>query len=164
MDSVANGIQACTLLTEIVIPKGVTSLGEYTFSSCSQLTDITLPAGLTAIGRNVFANTALTDVWYAGTEASWNRIVMDAGNDPLLQATVHYNVLPFTRVLRLPEGLTVLGSEAFANVQKPEAVILPDSLIAIAKDAIDPDVVLVISADSEWFTWAEAHGYTVYAR
>ena len=33
----------------------------------------------------------LTDVYYPGTEEDWNNIEIQDDNDPLLNATIHYN-------------------------------------------------------------------------
>ena len=44
------------LVTELVIPEGVTSIGEWAFSGCSSLTAITLPESVTSIGNWAFAN------------------------------------------------------------------------------------------------------------
>lgn len=42
------------LPSEVVIPEGVTSIGENAFSSCDKLTSITLPSSLTSIGEYAF--------------------------------------------------------------------------------------------------------------
>ncbi|MGN0814096.1 MAG: leucine-rich repeat domain-containing protein [Candidatus Coproplasma sp.] len=42
------------LLTDMVIPEGVTSIGDYAFSSCSSLTSVVIPEGVTSIGDYAF--------------------------------------------------------------------------------------------------------------
>ncbi len=42
------------LVTNLTIPEGVTSIGEYAFYSCSGLTSVTMPASVTSIGDNAF--------------------------------------------------------------------------------------------------------------
>ena len=41
-------------ITELVIPNGVTEIGEYTFSNCTSLTSITIPDSVTTIHRLAF--------------------------------------------------------------------------------------------------------------
>ncbi len=43
------------LLTNLVIPEGVTSIGDYAFYSCSSLTSITIPDSVTSIGEYAFS-------------------------------------------------------------------------------------------------------------
>ncbi|MBR5131736.1 MAG: leucine-rich repeat domain-containing protein [Alistipes sp.] len=44
----------CSNLTSITIPESVTQIGEYTFYGCSSLTSITIPNSVTSIGRYAF--------------------------------------------------------------------------------------------------------------
>ena len=50
-------------LTNVTIPDGVTSIGDYAFSSCSGLASVTIPDGVTGIGDFAFSGcSGLTDV------------------------------------------------------------------------------------------------------
>ena len=46
----------CTGLSEIAIPNTVTSIGNYTFYGCSSLTSVTIPNSVTSIGDAAFYN------------------------------------------------------------------------------------------------------------
>ena len=82
----------CYGLTSVTIGDNVTSIGDYAFMNCKKLPSITIPVSVTTVGYNAFYNcTGLTDVYYAGDEASREEIEIDTGNDPLLGATWHYN-------------------------------------------------------------------------
>lgn len=52
----------CTNLTSVTIPNSVTTIGSNAFDGCTALTNITLPDGITAIRTNAFANSGLTSV------------------------------------------------------------------------------------------------------
>ena len=43
-----------TLITDLVIPDGVTSIGDGAFDGCSGLTSVTIPDGVTSIGDGAF--------------------------------------------------------------------------------------------------------------
>ena len=65
----------CTGLTSINIPEGVTSIGQCAFSYCSSLTSITIPESVTSIGNYAFDEcTSLKTINYTGTEEQWNAI------------------------------------------------------------------------------------------
>lgn len=106
--------RGCEKLESIVIPDGITSIGDYTFCECSSLTDITLPESVESIGKHAFEKSAitnitlsdnvtsigesafaqcnrLTDVYYGGSEEKWKEIDISFSNDPLINATIHYN-------------------------------------------------------------------------
>ena len=44
------------LVTELVIPEGVTSIGNYAFYDCNCLTSVTIPSSVTLIGKEAFQN------------------------------------------------------------------------------------------------------------
>ena len=44
----------CDHLKSITIPEDVTSIGEYAFSRCDSLQELTIPEGVTSIGENAF--------------------------------------------------------------------------------------------------------------
>ena len=53
----------CKSLTSITIPEGVTSIGEYAFDGCRSLTSVTLPDSMTSIGDYAFNYcTSLTSI------------------------------------------------------------------------------------------------------
>ena len=62
----------CTSLKTIYIPKTVTNILDYSFTRC----------------------TALTDVYYEGTEEEWGQITIgneENANDSILNATIHFD-------------------------------------------------------------------------
>ena len=79
------------LVTELTIPDGVSSIGNYAFSYCRGLTSVTIPDSVTSIGDYAFWDCrGLTTVYYAGTEAEWSKISIDSDNSNLTSATRYY--------------------------------------------------------------------------
>ena len=68
----------CTSLTSITIPDSVTSIGSYAFYNCTGLTSVTIPDSVTSIGESAFRNcTSLTIYCEAASQPSgwrsdWN--------------------------------------------------------------------------------------------
>ena len=82
----------CRSLISITIPNSVTSMGHGGFYSCDSLKSVTIGSGVTSIGDRAFAYCgSLTDVYYSGSQTEWENIDIGVYNDPLLNATIHYN-------------------------------------------------------------------------
>lgn len=82
----------CSSLTNITLPKSITSISNSTFCYCTNLTSITIPNSITTIGSWAFYGcNNLSDVYYTGSEAEWNSILIRSSNDSLKNATIHYN-------------------------------------------------------------------------
>lgn len=84
----------CTGLTSVVIPESMIEIKSGAFSGCSSLKSIIIPKGIYHIRDRVFSDcTNLTDVYYAGTKSQFDGIVSKSFNDPLFNATIHYNYI-----------------------------------------------------------------------
>ena len=85
--------QSYTSLTDVVIPNGVTSIGDQAFMGCTNLERVTIPDSVTGIDNWAFEGCqSLTDVYYGGTEAQWKAIqIEEEKNQALTSATIHYN-------------------------------------------------------------------------
>ena len=58
-----SAFNACSGLTEVVIPDGITSIEHTVFASCTGLTSVTIPNGVTSIGSQAFWNcSSLTSI------------------------------------------------------------------------------------------------------
>ena len=86
-----DAFNGCTALTEIALPGGVTEIQRNAFYGCKTLKRISIPAAVTAIGDDAFYHTALSDVYYGGTEEQWSAITIGSSNQRLTNAARHYN-------------------------------------------------------------------------
>lgn len=86
----------CKSLTSIVLPEGLTTVGQQSFKGCTSLKSITIPKSVTKIDAYYIDGcNALTDIYYKGTRSEWNAIQKsgDYGNTEsvLKHVTIHYN-------------------------------------------------------------------------
>ena len=45
---------------EVIIPAGITSIGDYAFYRCTEIEFVTIPSGVTSIGEEAFMSNAET--------------------------------------------------------------------------------------------------------
>lgn len=104
----------CTSLTSVVIPDGLTKIQYGLFGGCENLSYIVIPKTVTTIEAVAFAEcNSLTDVYFQGTREEWDNMSIDFnkysselnGNDPLLNATIHYVDDPMCSVTVMPSSL-----------------------------------------------------------
>ena len=69
--------------------KPVTTIGEDAYKNCEDLKALILPASVTNIKKNAFYNCGLWHVIFEGTEAHWEAIKMEEGNQALRDTIVH---------------------------------------------------------------------------
>ena len=83
----------CENLQSIVLPEGIKSIDAVAFWNCTSLQSITIPRTIIGIDTAAFDGcTSLGNVYYPGTKEEWLKVNVDLnGNDPLLNATWHYN-------------------------------------------------------------------------
>lgn len=120
-DSVLRGLIQRDL-TEIIIPDGVTSIGNYAFGYCSNLTSIILPDSITSVGQQAFENCS-----------KLSSIILPIGVTSIGVAAFRY-----CRVLtsiRVPSSLTSIASNAFQSCSALTTINLPSSLTSIASSA-----------------------------
>ena len=85
--------EAMSLVKEIHISDGISSIYEMGFMGCTELTVITIPSTVKHIGSSAFLGCMyLTDVYYEGSEADWKKINIESGNKNLNNATIHFEM------------------------------------------------------------------------
>ncbi len=70
----------------VVIPEGVTSIGDHAFYNSLSLECVTLPSSITSLGDYAFDSTPLTNLYYAGNEAKWNALLKGTINEIFVYA------------------------------------------------------------------------------
>ena len=106
------------LITEIVIPDSVTSIGNYLFYNCSKLTSVTIPDSVTRIGDYAFYGcSSLTSV--------------TIGNSVTSIGGGAFNNCSKLTSIAIPDGVTSIGNYLFYNCSKLTSVTIPDSVTSI---------------------------------
>ena len=110
------------LVTDLVIPEGVTNVGKYAFYDCSSITSVTLPNSVTRIGSSAFHScSSLTSITIPNS-------VTSIGN------SAFYNCYSLTSV-SLGNSVTSIRSSAFSSCYSLTSVTIPNSVTSIGGDA-----------------------------
>ena len=75
-----------SIVTDVTIPEGMTSIGAYAFAHCSSLVNITIPCSVIEVGYAAFVQSGLKTMTYCGTEQQWNAIDIQYNNTELTNA------------------------------------------------------------------------------
>ncbi len=112
----------------LVVEEGITALGEYTFYEFA-MESVTLPASLQSIGKGAFVNTQNLKAVHISNLVAWCG-VNNSGS--LFSNGVELFVNEEQLVdLVVPEGVTSIGTYAFADLTALRSVRFPESLITI---------------------------------
>ena len=111
-------------LTSLVIPDGVTSIGDYAFSGCRSLSSVVIPDSVTSIGDWAFNGCkSLADIVIPSSVTSIGDYAFE-GCSALTSIVI-------------PNGVTSIGDCAFANCSSLTDIVIPDGVTGIGKFAFD---------------------------
>ena len=124
------------LVTELVIPDGVTSVGRYAFYNCSGLTSVTIPNSVTSIGVAAFLGCSGLENIYITDIAAWCNIsglsnLMGYGSSNI---KLYLNNKPVTELV-IPDSVTSIVDFAFWCCSGLTSVTIPDSVTSIGSSA-----------------------------
>ena len=120
------------LVTDVVIPNGVTEIGDYAFYNCESLTAITIPETVTSIGVEAFSYCSkLTYVSVSDIGAWCNVSFADCNANPVYFAEKLYLNGELLTDLVIPEGVTFISEYAFYCCSSITTVTIPESVTEI---------------------------------
>lgn len=171
-----------------VLPETVRRIDREAFINCNNMRSIYLPKALEFIGENALAATRnLSDIYYEGSEEDWAKIQIEAhaNNTFTGRAAIHFHAVYYDctlpsalktieteamagcafRAIRIPNGVRMIGTQAFAGSPNLKYVYIPESVTEIAADAFYQVSGLTIlgKAGSAAETYAQQYGFSFIA-
>ena len=107
-----------TTLQEVILPEGITSIGQKAFIGCQKLTSIQLPETVKEIGNQAFSQCNIL-----------TKINIPEGVTKIGEST--FKGCTSLTSIQLPEGLTEVGRIAFANCSSLKEISIPKEVTKI---------------------------------
>ena len=132
------------LITDLILPDGITHIGDYAFCGCSSLINVTLPESIVSIGGWAFAEcvnlsginlpmgvTSISDRLFSGCinlrEIEIPEGVTSIGIGAFCECKISN--------IDIPEGVTLIGDLAFTSCHNLRRITIPGSVASIGEDA-----------------------------
>jgi len=121
-------------ITNLIVPEGVVSIGDYAFHNCGYITSVTIPSSVTSIGKMSFWNCdGLTSVHISDLTA-WLKMSGHGNSSPLYYAKHLFLNGEEINDLTIPNIFTILTSGLFwgwtglTSVKIPFGITIIDNL------------------------------------
>ena len=149
-------------LTAVTIPAGVISIGEWAFSNCSKLTSITIPAAVKEIGHYALGSCrSLTEIKVEAantTYTSADGVLFDKAKKTLIKYPEGRSAATYA----IPAGVTNIEEDAFGRSEKLTSITIPTSVKKIGEGAFQGSGLTsavipegVDTISSGLFSWCE---------
>lgn len=132
------------LITELVVPEGVTSISDYAFYNCLNFTSVSFPSSLVSIGKNVFYRCSFSTVEipdgvkYIGDSAFSFCKTLESVDiaDSVIEISdrAFLSCTSLTKV-NIPANITSLAWGVFSDCTSLASITIPDNVTSISKYA-----------------------------
>lgn len=130
---------------DVVIPGGITEIGEGAFSHCSNLSSVAIPDTVTVIGKKAFSHCenlssvvlpeGLTEICNCVFSHCYNLSSVEIPNTATVIGVDAFAFCNNLISIELPEGLTEIGEGAFYRCKNLKIVKIPNSVTKIGREA-----------------------------
>ena len=125
---------------DVVIPQGVTSIGDYAFKNCTSLTSIEIPNSATSIGNYVFLGCkGLTSITIPNSVTSVGWDIFDECSNltsPIYNARLFVHMpISYSGTYIIPDGIKTIVRSAFLGCKGITSVTIPNSVTSIEEVA-----------------------------
>jgi hypothetical protein len=118
----------------VIIPKGVTSIGDSAFWNCESLTSVSIPGSVTSIGENAFHGcSGLESI----TVDPANKNYDSRNNCNALIETKTDTLIQGCNNTVIPDDVTIIGKKAFWACKSLTSVSIPGTVTIIDKEAFE---------------------------
>ena len=121
-------------MVNLVIPDGVTHIGNGALSRCNNLTSVTIPSSVTSIGSWPFDDSNIESI-YISDLAAWCNI--ESGWSRSSSTKLYLNGSEITGNIVLPEGIERVGYYALYYCDKITSITIPSSVTIIDEAAFE---------------------------
>ena len=136
----------CHNITSVIIPYGVTEIGDFAFNYSKNLTSVTIPDSVVTIGISAFSHC------YNLTEVIVPDSVTTIGEDAFCKCSSLKNIT-------LSKNLTAIAEETFSSCSSLETITIPGSVKNIGRFAFEYCTSL---ADINFCEGVESVGYCAF--
>lgn len=125
----------CMGLVSVVLPDGVTIVGDEVFFGCENLTQVVLPASVANLGRYVFGRCPKLNSIVVAEESPFfvfkNGFLLSRDGKMLVRA------LEAKGEVTIPAGVECVGVGAFSHCDEMTSVVVPEDVTVLGGDAFE---------------------------
>lgn len=128
---------SCQLIREIVIPEGLTNIGNYAFYNCSSLISVEIPKSIRHIGDYSFNFcNSLNELYYKGLIEDWCNIDFTTSySNPMSFCETFYmkNNEQWEKIVKIeiPNSVQKIKNNQFYGFSNLESIVLSNSIVSI---------------------------------